>query len=64
MPIGLQELIALAIVAAVLAFGLYRRWKKERSANAASQPGCSGCDAKNESSDDGESPVHFYRREK
>jgi hypothetical protein len=59
MPIGLQELLALAIVAAVLAFGLYRRWKKERAAT-----GCSGCDAKNESSDNGESPVHFYRHEK
>ena len=52
---GFQEAIALAIVVAVVGFGLYRRWRKGKRQQAAC---CDSPPAKS-----GEKTVHFYRRE-
>ena len=52
---GLQELIALAVVAAVIGFALYRRLRR-KSAKAAA---C--CDAGGDAQAE-EKTIHFYRR--
>ena len=54
MPVGLQEIIALAIVIAVVSFGLYRRLRRSRKRS----PGC--CDQPG--TDKQENTIHFYRR--
>jgi hypothetical protein len=58
MPTGIQEILALLIVAAVVAAVIFRRWRQaERKTSS-----CGGCD--NPSTEDKtESPVRFYRRE-
>ena len=56
MSIGLQEIFALLIVALVLAFALYRRWKRARKPAA----GCSGCDRGDAKPK--EATLRFYRR--
>ena len=53
---GIQEAVALAIVIAVVGFGLYRRWRKGQAKSAS-------CGAQPET-DTGEKTVHFYRRDK
>jgi hypothetical protein len=57
MSIGIQELTALLVVAIVVGFALYRRWRRTRDAAA----GCSDCAA---APDDkaGEKTVHIFRR--
>jgi hypothetical protein len=52
---GIQEVVALAIVIAVVGFGLYRRWRKGKgkSASCAAQP----------VTENDEKTVHFYRRD-
>ncbi len=57
MPIGIQEIIALAIVFAVVVFALYRR-RRSGQKKAACGDAC-GHAAKTE-----EATVHFYRRNK
>ncbi len=57
MPPGIQELIALGIVMSVVAFAVYRRWRRARSDASA----CSDCD-RNPPKPDTEKTVHFYRR--
>jgi len=54
-----QQLIALGLVAAVVGFELWRRWKKRQRGAV----GCDGCDTSgNTKKDAGEAPVRFYRR--
>ena len=59
MAFGFQEIIALLIVAAVVGFALYRRWRRSSNAGA----GCSGCDDDVASTSD-EKPINFYRRQR
>ncbi|MDJ0928138.1 MAG: hypothetical protein QNJ73_10890 [Gammaproteobacteria bacterium] len=54
MPVGLQEVVALAIVIAIVGFALYRRWR--RSADTRS----SCCDQP--AAKKSEKTVHFYKR--
>ena len=56
MGLGTQEIVALLIVTGVVAFALYRRWRRGASKRA----GCSGCADADESK---ETPVRFYRRQ-
>ena len=53
MGLGFQELLALAIVAVVVGFALYRRWRKPAEKNS-----CCG-----DTEPSGEKTVHFYRRD-
>ena len=55
MTAGLQEAVALLIVALVVGFGLYRRWRKARRR----EPPCCA----EPTADSDEKTVHFYRRE-
>ena len=55
MPVGWQEILALAIVALVVAIALYRRLKRSRERQAA----C--CDTPSQAPKS-EHTVHFYRR--
>ena len=57
MKIGIQEIVALGIVLAVVAFAIWRRWKKGRSG----QGTCDGCD-KPSVADSAEKTIHPYRR--
>ena len=52
---GIQEAIALGIVAIVVGFGLYRRWRKGQRKDSA-------C-CEEPSTEAAEKTVHFYRRE-
>ena len=54
MPIGLQEIVALLIVLAVVGFALYRRVKRSGKVEK-------NCCASPQQSGD-ESVIHFYRR--
>lgn len=56
MGLGTQEIVALLLVAGVVTFALYRRWRRGQS----SQTGCSGCTDTDEPK---ESTVRFYRRQ-
>lgn len=56
MPVGAQELVALALVFGIVGFALYRRWRRPRDA----KPGC--CDQPAKQQRSGESTIHFYRR--
>ena len=58
MPIGLQEILALLIVACVVGFALYRRWRRTRIQGS----GCTSCG--DGDADRGEARVNFYRRER
>ena len=54
-----QQLIALFLVAAAVAFELWRRWRRRRKRTA----GCDGCDTPgNADKSPGDQPVRFYRR--
>ena len=57
MPAGLQEITALLIVLAIVAFALYRRSRKAGSADSCGDS-CSSVDNK----DGNESTIHFYRK--
>ena len=57
MPAGLQELIALLIVLAIVVFALYRRSRK-----AASSGSCGDDCASVEKKDSDEATIHFYRK--
>jgi hypothetical protein len=57
MTLGIQEIVTLIIVAAVVGFALHRRWRLSKKSNE----GCSGCDA-NEGQASNEKPIRFYRR--
>ena len=57
MPIGIQEIAALLIVAIIIGFGLYRRWRRTRKRAA----GCNGC-ADGPADETDEKPIHIYRR--
>ena len=58
MKIGIQEIVALGIVLAVVLFAVWRRWRRGRQ----NQAGCSGCDhAAPQPSN--EKTIHPYRRD-
>ena len=57
MPAGLQEIAALLIVLAVVAFALYRRSRKPKSAGSCGDS-CTSVDKP----DRGEATIHFYRK--
>ena len=57
MPAGWQEIVALLIVLAVVAFALYRRSRKPKSSGSCSD-GCASVDKQ----DRGEATIHFYRK--
>jgi len=57
MAFGFQEIIALTLVAVVVGFALYRRWRGPGKSGS----DCSGCDAKVTGTTD-EKPINFYRR--
>ena len=59
MSLGLQEIVALIIVAAVVGFALYRRWRRSSKADV----GCSGCEDKRTSATN-DKPINFYRRQR
>ena len=56
MPAGLQELLALAIVAGVVGFALYRRSRRGKQSGACGD-GCGQQAAAKK-----EATIHFYRR--
>lgn len=58
MSIGIQEFIALLIVAVIVSFALYRRWRRKRDRAT----GCSSC-ADGAAAGTGEKKIHLYRRE-
>jgi len=57
MPTGLQEILALLIVLAIVGFALYRRSRK-----AASKGSCGDNCASAQNKDSGETTIHFYRK--
>ena len=57
--IGTQEIIALLIVASIVIFALYRRWRKPKQNSAA----CSGCESP-AATDQAEQPLQFYRKQR
>jgi hypothetical protein len=62
MPVGIQELIALSLVALIVCFALYRRWRRRRDKSA----GCTGCGDDRATDQDqkaAEKTVHLYRRQ-
>jgi hypothetical protein len=52
---GLQEAVALAVVAAVVGVALWRRWRRRKAT-----PGCDGCGQP--SATPKEAPLRFHRR--
>lgn len=61
MPIGLQEILALGIVLAVVAFALWRRWTRANSRASDGRAACSGCDDGSAATVE-EKPIRIYRR--
>jgi len=61
MPAGLQEIVALLIVLAVVAFALYRRSRKPKSTGSCGD-GCASADKSADKKDSGEATIHFYRK--
>jgi len=59
MSAGLQEIVALGIVALVVIAVIYRRWKRAKNAGPG---GCSSC-AENCSAKGSETSVRFHTRE-
>lgn len=57
MPAGVQELLALAIVAVVVGFALYRR-SRRRGQSGSCGEGCG-----RQSGNKQETTIHFYRRQ-
>lgn len=53
---GLQELLALGVVVAVVALEVLRRWRRRKSA----APGCDGCEKSGPPPK--EAPLRFHRR--
>ena len=63
MPIGIQELFALMIVVAIVAFALYRRRRRQKDAAT----GCADCAAgpgQKTGDAPGEQEIHRFRRRK
>jgi len=59
MKIGIQEIVALCIVLAVVLFAIWRRWQRGRR----HQTGCSDCDHASPKSSE-EKTIHLYRRDR
>lgn len=57
MTVGTQEILAIAIVAAIVCFALYRRLRKKGSATSA----CSGCDHQAAEPEAGKT-VRFFKK--
>jgi hypothetical protein len=55
-----QQFVALAIVVAVVALELVRRWRKKQ----AGKIGCEGCDTSSKQTENSAAaPVRFYKRQ-
>ncbi|MBT8442046.1 MAG: hypothetical protein KJO76_06655 [Gammaproteobacteria bacterium] len=59
MKIGIQEIVAICMVLAVVLFAIWRRWQRGRH----HQAGCSGCDQSQPESGK-EKTIHLYRRDR
>jgi len=59
MTVGTQEILAIAIVAVIVCFALFRRLRKKDSAAGA----CSGCDHQAAETDSGKT-VRFFKKQR